>query len=67
MKKQPKLTYEQAAEYLGVALPTLYSLVCRKAVPHVRLSARMVRFDVDDLDRWLDSRRVVPVARGSSA
>jgi excisionase family DNA binding protein len=38
------LTYAQAARFLNVRLGTLYSLVSRKEVPHVRFGKRLVRF-----------------------
>ena len=52
------LDYPGAAELLGLALPTLYSKVCRKEIPHIRLSGRMVRFDRDELIAWLNEHRV---------
>lgn len=55
------LTYKETASFLAMKLPTLYSKVCRHEVPHVRLSGRCVRFDPDELQAWLDARRV-PVA-----
>jgi excisionase family DNA binding protein len=33
--------YEAAAEYLGLPIGTLRSMVSRKQIPHVRLSARV--------------------------
>jgi len=52
------LNYEQAAKLLGVKKTTLYSMVCHKRVPHVRLSSRMVRFPKKMLLDWLESRIV---------
>lgn len=54
----PLLTYEQAAELLGLKLGTLYALVSRRAVPHVRVSRRIVRFDANELRSWLSARAV---------
>lgn len=50
-------TYQEAATFLAMPLNTLYSLVHRKVIPHVRISDRMVKFDLDDLERWIDSHR----------
>ncbi len=51
------LTYTQAAEFLGVNINTLYFWVRNGRVPHIRLSRRMVRFDPEELRRWIDEHR----------
>lgn len=53
-----RVGYDEGAAYLAVPVGTLRSMVSRKQVPHVRLSARIVVFDLDELDAWLNSRRV---------
>jgi excisionase family DNA binding protein len=50
--------YPQADAYLGVAVGTLRSMVSRRQIAHVRLSARVVRFDLADLDAMIAERRV---------
>lgn len=52
------LTYQQVADRLGIRVPTLYVMVHRLRIPHIRLSGRMVRFDPAEVDQWLDERRV---------
>jgi excisionase family DNA binding protein len=52
------LGYPEAAAYLGVAVGTLRSMVSRRQVAHVRITARVVRFDVADLDEMILARRV---------
>ena len=59
---QRHLNYREASSILGIKLSTLYSLVHRHRVPHVRLGKRLVRFPEDALERWLDSHLVLPVA-----
>lgn len=55
----PRLVdYATAARYLGVPIGTLRSMVSRGQVPHVRLSARVVRFELADLDALIETRRV---------
>ena len=56
--QSPHMTYQDASLYLGVAVPTLQSWVCRKQVPHIRLGKRMVRFQKEALDTWLRERSV---------
>ncbi|MCB9489876.1 MAG: helix-turn-helix domain-containing protein [Deltaproteobacteria bacterium] len=54
------LNYEEAAKLLRFKVPTLYSLVSRKQIPHIRLSGRSVRFDRDVLLQWLAERAFHP-------
>ena len=61
-----RLNYEQAAAYLGIKLATLRSMVCRKQVPHMRLTARLVVFDRAQLDAWLGERSVAAIAPSSA-
>jgi len=60
------LTYPEAAAFLSIRLPTLYTKVSRHEVPFVRLSGRMIRFDVDALRQWLRERSFMPVAPKSN-
>jgi len=59
------LDYEQAAEFLGVRRGTLYAWVSLKRVPHIRFSARCVRFDRVELEAWVEGQRVA--AKGARA
>ena len=52
--------YDYAARITGIRVSTLYSLVCQRRIPHIRLSRRMVRFRRTDLERWLTERLVAP-------
>lgn len=52
------LSYTEAAHYLGVPVGTLYSWVHHRALPHVRLGPRLVRFDEGELSAWLNHHRV---------
>jgi len=54
---QRLITIREAAEYTGLAVSTLYSWVWQKRVPYVKLG-RAVRFDLADLDRLIQLRRV---------
>lgn len=52
------LNYREMAAFLGVPIGTLYSMVSRKQIPHIRLSGRLVRFDEAKIKRWMEARRV---------
>ncbi|HEY3353786.1 MAG TPA: helix-turn-helix domain-containing protein [Polyangia bacterium] len=54
------LNYPQTAAFCGFRLGTLYSLVSRKRIPHLRLGKRLVRFRRSELEKWLDEHRVEP-------
>jgi excisionase family DNA binding protein len=60
---QRLLTYADAATYLGLPIGTLRSMVCRRQIPHVRLSARVVRFDIAKLDALIAERSVAAGGR----
>ena len=54
------MTYGQAAEFLEIKLGTLYALVHHRRIPHVRLGARLVRFQREELEEWIAQRSVSP-------
>ncbi len=51
------LNYEEAAEYLGIKLNTLRNLVCRRAVPFVKIGTRTY-FTKPKLDAWIEEKSV---------
>lgn len=53
---RPK-TYKQTADFLNMPIGTLYALVSEGRIPHIRLGNRLVRFDQDEIERWLAERR----------
>jgi len=54
----PRLNYREAARLLGIPVGTLRSMVCRRQIPHIRISPRVVVFDVGALEEWIGARRV---------
>jgi excisionase family DNA binding protein len=55
------LTYTEAAHFLGIPVGTVYSMVARRQLPHLRLGKRLVRFSRHDLEAWVAARRVEAV------
>lgn len=47
------LTYKQLSERLNIKTTTLYSLVARGEIPHIRIAKRIVRFDPETIDQWI--------------
>lgn len=56
--EQQLIGYAEASRLLGIKKATLYSLVSRKRVPHVRLGRRLVRFSVAQLHAWWSQHTV---------
>jgi excisionase family DNA binding protein len=50
----------EVAEFLGLAVGTVYHLVSQKRLPCVRLSARCLRFRQSDLDNLIANLAEVP-------
>jgi len=57
------LDYQAAADYLGLSALTLRRYVSRRLLPFLKLGPSAVRFTTEDLDRWLESRKVEPLDR----
>lgn len=58
---EPLLTVAEVAEFLGIHPKSVYDLVDRARVPHVRLGGRRtIRFVRADLLAWLDSQKRAP-------
>jgi excisionase family DNA binding protein len=52
----PWLTTEQAANYLGVGVRTLEDIrAAGRGPPTKRIGTRLVRYNRDDLDAWMQS------------
>lgn len=57
-KKTQYLTYAELSEATNLPVGTLYHRVAKKQIPHVRLGRRLVRFDSDEIARWLKAQEV---------
>jgi excisionase family DNA binding protein len=58
------MNYEQAADFIGVTIGTLYSMVARRAIPHHRIGPRLVRFSGEELRAWLERKAVADHREG---
>lgn len=59
--EQRFLTRDEAAKFLGLRPQTLANLSWRnEGPPFIRLSARCIRYDRDDLLAWMRAREVRP-------
>jgi len=57
---QEMMNYRQTADLIGIKLGTLYSMVSRREVPHVRVGRRLIRFPRTEMMRWLAERTFLP-------
>ena len=56
------LTAVQAAQYLGIALPTLYTMCSQRRIPYVKVG-RLNKFDAEQLESWIAKHTIVPIKR----
>jgi excisionase family DNA binding protein len=58
--KHRLLNVQKAADYLGIKVSTLYEWVSQKRIPHFR-SGRLLKFDINELDKFIEKTKVNPV------
>lgn len=63
--RQELLDIESAAQHLSVSPRFVRRLVAQRRVPYLKIG-KFVRFEVADLDAWLQSCRVESVTYGGS-
>jgi len=55
------MSVEELAEYLGETKRTIYRYIQSGDCPrYIRLTPRSIRFDKQDVDAWLESKKVDP-------
>ena len=57
------ITRQQAAERLGISLPTLDGLIRRGQLPASKIGPRIVRIDERDLEAYVAGRLVAPMKK----
>jgi excisionase family DNA binding protein len=56
-----KLTVEQAAAYLGIAVQTAYQWCSERKIPYYKVRSKTF-FDADELDAWRAKGKVKPIS-----
>lgn len=51
------MTVAECAEYLGIGKRTLYRMVANEAIPFARLGTKLIRFDKDVIDAWVQAKK----------
>ena len=46
------------SEYLGVSKWTIYRWIQRKMIPHHKCGEFLLRFDMDEIDRWIKGVKI---------
>lgn len=53
------LSVQEAAEYIGLSIHTVYTMVSQRRIPFVKVG-RLTKFDVKLLDDWISKNTVMP-------
>ncbi|MCK5014625.1 MAG: helix-turn-helix domain-containing protein, partial [Candidatus Omnitrophica bacterium] len=48
---------KELAKYLGITEGTLYSWVCQRKIPYLKVG-RLVKFDMRKIEKWLEERSI---------
>ncbi|HUX36573.1 MAG TPA: helix-turn-helix domain-containing protein [Rectinemataceae bacterium] len=52
------MSASEAARLLGIKIATLYQWTSRKAIPFVRISRNMIKFNREELQAWIEARKI---------
>lgn len=66
MEKSKLLDINELAQRISIPIPTLYTWVCLKKIPHLKLG-RCLRFDSAEIEEWIKHRHVAPIQQGKRA
>ena len=58
MLEKKVLTFDEAANYMGMSKSCLYKLTSQKIVPHYKPNGKMIYFEREELETYLLSVRV---------
>ena len=56
--KPALMNVDELAEYLGVSPQAVRHMVYRRQIPFIRLGAKRLRFDLAEINAWIDAQRV---------
>ena len=59
---QRLVSIKEAAVYTGLSPHTIYTMVSQRRIPFVKIG-RLVKFDVELLDRWIKQNTVMPMSK----
>lgn len=47
------------SEVLNISIETVYAWTSQKRIPYIKMG-RLVRFNMDEVNKWLERQRVMP-------
>ena len=59
------VSIQDAAHYTGLSVHTLYTMVSQRRIPFVKVG-RLVKFDLELLDKWIKQNTVMPMPTKSA-
>jgi excisionase family DNA binding protein len=59
------IAIDAASKYTGLAISTLYKMVSQRRIPYTKMG-RLVRFDLEVLDKWIKKNTFTPMPPRSS-
>jgi len=54
---QDLMTINEVAKYLNFKPRTIHNWVQKNLIPHYRLGRKTIRFDMETIDEWLETKR----------
>jgi excisionase family DNA binding protein len=54
-------TIQEVSEYLGIEVSTLYAWVHTRQIPYYKIG-RLVKFKVEEIEQWVNQRKVEVVS-----
>lgn len=54
-------TIREVAQYTGLSVHTLYTMVSQRRIPYVK-AGRLVKFDLKAIDTWIERHSVKPLS-----
>ena len=54
-KQKERLNSEEAADFLGISINTLYEWVSQKRIPHMKVGG-LLKFKRGHLEKWLEKK-----------
>lgn len=48
------------SKMLSISKFTIYTWVSEEKIPHIKINGRLVRFDPEEIEKWINEQRVQP-------
>jgi excisionase family DNA binding protein len=58
--KKQRLSVKELADYLGVSQKTIYGWTYRGIIPFEKIGPRLIRFDVEKIEKWISEQKGSP-------